>query len=493
MTQDYDFPGMAGASACYNSDMNIDCQRAVNFYPEKVESPHPKKAFVLRPTQGYALEKDFGKPVRAIHRASRGFGQYAVSNALVVIAGAEIWQKPGAEDGEWQMLGSLNRGEGIVSIADDGVAMLVCDEEYAWRVEFENPAVRRLEKLTDIPVEPASCAVVGSYTVVTGRELDSTAEESNRFYVSGVLDNSKFPAMDFYTAASFFSPIKALAACGGMLWVMGDEGVEAWQSTGNSNQPLMPVSGMFFGGCGLLGQRAYAASGDALFWLGQGERGNAVAYVALPSGAPRRASTVAIEEEWRGYGDLKHCVASHYAAGGHSFFMLTFMESGKTWAFDLEAGLWHERMSGPAGSRRAWDPFMAKAVQNKLYGANPGGRLYAIGEPELGEDGQPVLRRRTSPAVDTQERRAVHRCLTVSMQAGTGDIKIMLRCSDDNGYTWGGLRTLVLGRTGQYSRIAQFRQLGSARRRVYELEASDPVGVSIVRASIAMEIMGVRS
>jgi hypothetical protein len=498
MQQDFDFPGIAGASACYTSDMNIDCQRAVNFYPERVESPHAKKAFVLRPAQGYRLERDFGDVnfIRGIHRASRGFGENESANALVVVAGAQVWQKPGKIGGQWQMLGNVNKGfeNSSVAIADDGVAMLICDGTYAWRIEFENPGkgIRELA-FDDIPVEPSACAVAGSYTVVSGREKDSRAAESNRFYVSLPLDNSKFSGLDFYTGASFFSPIRALAACGGVLWLMGDECVEAWQTTGNSNQPLMPVSGMFHSGCGIICPTAFATAGDVLFWLGTGERGNAVAYIASPAAAPKRVSTAPIEEELREYDDLRSCVASCFAVGGHAFFTLAFKDSKKTWVYDLESGMWHERLSGPAGRRRAWDPLWIKTANETAYGANPDGKLYIIGPPELGEDGEPVLRRRTCPSVDTQERKAAHKCLTVSMQAGTGDFKTMLRFSDDNGYTWGATRTQNFSKTGEYLRLAQFRMLGSARRRVYELQISDPVGVSITRASIAMEIAGVRS
>ncbi|MDR3001763.1 MAG: hypothetical protein LBU89_10925 [Fibromonadaceae bacterium] len=459
--------------------------------PERVESPSRKADYILRPTPGYVLEKNFEKPIRGIYKASRGFGQDVVMQSLVVCAGSELWQKSGS--GDWQMLGHVGDGVGMVSICDDSVAMLVCDGAFAWRIPFDKPAIQRLRPGHDIFIEPHSCAAVGSYTIVCGREMDVNSKESAKFYVNEPLDNSKFAALDYFTADSFSGEVKAVASACGLLWLLGADGAEAWQVTGNSNMPLVRVGGMFFSGCGLLGPHSFASGGDSLFWLGQGSKGNGIAYLAVAGMAPKRVSTIPIEEEWQSYKDLANAYASQYASGGHSFYLLSFPQSRKTWVFDTETGLWHERQSGPAGKRTMWEPAILQAVRQDTFGANPDGRIFKLAPPQAGEDGAPVLRRRTTPAVDTKERRARHNCLSISMQSGTGEVKLMLRFSDDNGYTWGATRTLKLGSVGQYARLAQFRMLGTARRRVYELDVSDPVGVAIVRAAIAMDIMGVRS
>lgn len=70
---------------------------------------------------------------------------------------------------------------------------------------------------------------------------------------------------------------------------------------------------------------------------------------------------------------------------------------------------------------------------------------------------------------------------------------MMLRYSDDGGHTWSSEIWRPLGRQGAYKALAQWRRLGMARDRVYELTYSDPAGVAVMGADIAAVPAGNRS
>ena len=57
----------------------------------------------------------------------------------------------------------------------------------------------------------------------------------------------------------------------------------------------------------------------------------------------------------------------------------------------------------------------------------------------------------------------------------------------DGGFTWPGVRTLKLGKIGEYTRRAIARRLGAPRDRVYEVTVSDPVNRDVVGATIKAE------
>jgi hypothetical protein len=76
----------------------------------------------------------------------------------------------------------------------------------------------------------------------------------------------------------------------------------------------------------------------------------------------------------------------------------------------------------------------------------------------------------------------------VGLSTGQGDDpQMMVRWSDDGGHTWSNLRTVTMGRIGQYRARARLRRLGSGRDRVFEISISDPVKRVILGAAVDAE------
>lgn len=102
----------------------------------------------------------------------------------------------------------------------------------------------------------------------------------------------------------------------------------------------------------------------------------------------------------------------------------------------------------------------------------------------------PIRWQRRSPTVFHDGKRLFHRRFQVDFAPGVGlpastdsqDPIVMVRTSDDGGFTWSSVREMTLGRQGNYLKQMRLFQLGAAYNRVYEITGSDPVNLCIVQA-----------
>jgi hypothetical protein len=78
--------------------------------------------------------------------------------------------------------------------------------------------------------------------------------------------------------------------------------------------------------------------------------------------------------------------------------------------------------------------------------------------------------------------------VSVATVQGT-DPQVMLRWSDDGGYTWGNEHWRSMGKIGEKSRRVLWRRLGMTQKlrdRVYEISGTDPVKINIMGAELIL-------
>ena len=63
-----------------------------------------------------------------------------------------------------------------------------------------------------------------------------------------------------------------------------------------------------------------------------------------------------------------------------------------------------------------------------------------------------------------------------------------MRYSNDGGHTWSSEKWASLGKIGETRRRAQWRRLGSARDRVFEVTITDPVKRVLLGATLDVEV-----
>jgi hypothetical protein len=67
---------------------------------------------------------------------------------------------------------------------------------------------------------------------------------------------------------------------------------------------------------------------------------------------------------------------------------------------------------------------------------------------------------------------------------GQSEAQVMMRYSDDGGFSWSNWRTATLGAVGEKQARARFLRCGSARDRVWQVRCTDDTPFAIVAANI---------
>ena len=492
------FPAIVGGDFCYSRALGIDCQRCVNWFVESVPGPGAKTSMALMPTPGTKKFVDLPasyepRRIRGMYFTSRGLGNI-LDGMMVVVASENVyWVK---QDGTYQLLGSISPGPDPVGIVDDGQGMVIADGSGMWRLEFSTGIWSSMG--TEAPIATSKVAVLNQYTIAIGKRGN---EQTNYWYFSKPFQNDEWPALNYYQATTSADAVTAIQTVASQLWLFGPRSYEVWTISGNSKKPFSRLAGAA-GGVGILAPGSLGKMNDRLFFLGGGDNGTAIAYVTNGYQV-ERISTHPLEQEWAGYSVASDAVGFCYAQEGHMFWVLTFPAGGKTYVYDLATGLWHQRATRDQDTdqMKRWAPIYCVSAYGKVFvGSLESAAVYELSTECHTEDGKPIVRRRTSPHVANGMARMRHDALTLdcvvgqALPSGQGSApQMMLRYSDDGGHTWSSEIWCPVGKQGDYKALVQWRRLGMARDRVYELTYSDPAGTAIMGADIAAVPMNGRS
>lgn len=460
-----------------------NAQRCVNLYPERNPSALTKDGDSAAPTTHYptpgllALARgNINAPVRGLYLASNGL-LYAVIGAVAY-----------AVTSSWQLvqLGTLLSQSTPVSMADNGTTLVIVDGTSAG---YEvNLATNVMTAIAD-----ATGAFVGANRV----------EYLDTFLLFNEPDGSEFYST--HSNSTTFDPLYYAQKSGGsdllvthavvhkMIWLLGTLTSEVWYNAGGALFPFAAVPGAFVShGCAA--PYSVAVADESLFWLGQERQGQGIVYMSQGYKA-LRISTHAIEAEFQNYTTLADARAFTYQSGGHFFYVLNFPTADKTWVYDMATGAWHERAwtdeNGALHRHRAVCHAFAYGVH--VVGDHSNGTLYAMDDDLYTDNGSPIQRIRSFPHLIADGKRVSYMRFVADMECGnalTSDVEIALRWSDTRGRTWGNPVTQTLGATGAYEVQPQWRRLGMARDRVFELRWSAPIKTALNGAFIDSMVHG---
>src|SRR5690606_12289153 len=138
------FPGFIGPSYTLQS-VNVDCQRCVNLFPEMnaLGTGKEREVASLVPTPGLRLLLALPTyPYRGVWRAS--------NDVLFVVAGNKFYRVSSAWT--YTELGTLDTSEGPVSIADNGIQVVMVDGRFGYSYDI---AAATFAKITDEDFYPA--------------------------------------------------------------------------------------------------------------------------------------------------------------------------------------------------------------------------------------------------------------------------------------------------------------------------------------------------
>lgn len=451
---------------------NFDAEECLNLYAE-VAQGNARNVAALYGTPGLRtwLELSGGSTsgVRGCIKTTATTSYWVVGeNVYKVLA-----------DKTTTLLGSISAGSMPVSMASNGIDVVIAVTPNMWKVD-PTGAVTAI----------AGGGFLGASQVgFIGGYFIWTVPNSGRAQYSS-LYSTDTTALNFFTAEG--SPDNGVGQIVDHLeyWYFNETTTEVYGLVADANNPIQRIGGAFIEhGCA--SAYSIAKMDNTIYWLGSDENGLGIVWKASGAYEPQRVSTHAIEFALA-QADLSTAVAWTYQQEGHAFYVLTVGD--KTWVFDAATGLWHQRAwRNPATAEfhRHRGQCRLSFAGKTLVGDWENGKIYEMGLDIYDDDGVPLIARRTGPSMNfnTYSGLRVHFESGVGLQSGQGeDPQAMLQWSDSYGKYWSAEYWAAMGRVGDYKRRVDWRRLGSPRPagtpRIFRVTISDPVKRAIISAEV---------
>lgn len=472
------FTGFIGPSYTLQS-VNVDCQRCINLYPEmdEIGTGNSGEVASLVSTPGLTLLVALPtSPVRGTFCDSTGQLWAVGGNTLYQLS--SIW---GAIS-----CGTLLTSTGPVSFCDNGLQVVLVDGPYGyfWTIKTTNTFAQIVDESF---LGASQVCFLDSYFIFN-------EPNTQQFYLSPQDAVIPFNGLDVGSAEAHPDPLVGIATLQENLYLFSKKHTEVWYDAGAAGFPLQRIQGSVIE-IGCAAGFTIAAIQTAIFWLGQDLNGNGTVYRSQGL-QPQRISTYAIENEIRALGDLSSARAWTYQQAGHSFYCLNLPGANTTWVFDTTTSLWHERtyLSNGLYQRHLAD-CQAFAYNINVVGDYSSGNIYSLDPNAYSDNGAPIRRERASPHISKDLNRIFHSQFWLDLEAGVGldgvgqgtKPQVMLSWSNDYGHSWSNEHWTSVGAIGARKTRAIWRRLGASRDRVYRVQITDPVKVTLLGAEIEIE------
>jgi hypothetical protein len=288
-------------------------------------------------------------------------------------------------------------------------------------------------------------------------------------------------------------------------WLIGERTSEVWFNAGGTNFAFQRLPGVG-PQVGCSAKHSIARVGNDLVWLGRiGEAGENVV-IRTQQYAWQRVSTHAIEQIISSYSYIQDAIADCYEEQGHVIYQLTFPVADVTWCldmtvYDITQGKlgWFQRLSWNSSSgtyHRHAANCMVNFADILMAGDYQTGQIHQQSRSIYTDAGNPLRAQRRTPHVWSRENRQrvfasslqVEFTPGVGLQSGQGsNPQIMMRWSNDGGFTWSNEYWVPIGLAGETKNRAIIRRLGHFRDRVWEVSYSDPTARDIIGATLFAE------
>lgn len=319
---------------------------------------------------------------------------------------------------------------------------------------------------------------------------------TDNFFISGLEDPTSWNALDFDAASVAPDNALAIASQVSLLWIIGDETAQAYYNSGNPDFPYDIVLNATQE-VGILAPQSLADSDDGIFYLATTPEGGRFVY-QIRGQAGR---TISGDEQESFLNDLvapEDAYGFIYKQAGKSFYILQLGEStgrdpktSSTLIYNIKAQMWETRSINDGTAWRAGGHGVL--ANDNIVGSRLSGRYGRLDLDDYQDAGQEMIRRRRSQVFHVNNNTIDFWALIVDIQGGIGNVTspnpiLRMRYSNDAGQTWSFWLQEECGGVGEYFRRVVYDQLGSGRNRLFELELSDAVNLTIIGAYAEIEV-----
>lgn len=468
------YRGFCGPSNPSQS-VQADCERTINFYPERVESPAAPTDMALYPTPGFQSKltlADVGARSSIFSMAGRSF----------VVSGSGFYEL-------FSTWTSIKRG-------------VVAQDNY--------PATISYNGATGAQLGITSGGNWYNFQLATN-VLTQVAALNGKATMGGML-NSRFLAFDINTSTVYASalndgttwvtgtmyftrslapdPWQAMVVAPPVIFLIGEQTGEAWYDSGAFPQPFAPYPGAFFQ-YGTPAPFSAGVAGDAVTWLSRTAAGQGI-IVAARGYTPQKISNYAVETALSSYArnsvnSLANAEILVYQQEGHLFAAYSFPDGPGTWVVNMDTGQWHERgfWNTATAQWEIWHPRVyGYAFNTHLVGERGSGKIAAMDVTfgtEIGET--PIRRIRVGPPLwaSSRERLVVSRFELLAqaglgLVGGQGSNPLVMFESSPDAQTWGTQRMASAGPMGKYGHRCFWTRCGSSDKLwTPRITVSDPI------------------
>ena len=350
---------------------------------------------------------------------------------------------------------------------------------------------------------------------------------SNQFQISGtddvpLGDATLWSAANISIQAGQADLLKAIISSREYIRLCGDRRSQVYYNVGANGIGAFPFQSYneTFIETGIAAAFSLANMGDSLIWIGQDSRGQRACWRDATF-QPTRISTFAVEQLWQSYARIDDAVAFAYIWEGHLIYRITFPSAAlsgpvrsATWEYDatvsalVQRPIWTERSFLPSGGELTGRPelYHCFAYDRHLVASsggdrNPGAVYQMAGAPltdcamdQAGDQvQQPIVRDRICPHQWVDNKRRIYNRIEFEGARGSGldgsptvgaDPQILLRWSNDGGWTYGPEYNIPAGRIGQYGIRHYWNRCGYARDRVFWHRYTDPAYYAMTGAEL---------
>ena len=450
----------------------INAQRCINLRLE-VDMANGRAPLSLVGLPGYTEVKTDFPPVPV-----RGF--YRAKERTFVVVGDKLHELNA--DLTHTERGTLATSSGHVYFADNGLQMLVVDGLGVLGLTLATNAT--VSTIANFPAGATHIACVDNTML-------AFEPGSQRFQISAVGDAYTWAAIDFASAEGLPDDIVSMISFSRLVYLFGTASLQIFWNSGDANRPFVPVEGSSIE-VGCMAPHSVAKDESGVYFLGGDPKGGPRVYKSS-GGQTTPISTPAMDFAFIGGNgeqayEVRNALAYTFRMEGHSFYVLTFPSSAKTWVYDSSTEGWSEFLEWDTEWRRHRSNCAIYSSGRQLVGDFENGKIYELSS-SVYRNGSAVQRAlRASAHLSSGNQMLTVASLEVICEHGVGlsagqgaDPQMMLRTSKDGANTWTGEMWRPIGKTGEFRDRTRFvRPVGNGRSFVFEVSITDPVKRVIV-------------
>lgn len=456
------------ASSSGGTPTSSSPQRIYNLYPSI--SASNKTQIVWKETPGWEQWGTLGI------LGARGMTVF--QNKLYAVAGNEVTET--TYYGARTLIGNIATSTGRVSMAEDGILLLIADGNamYSW----DGTTLATISLPTAL-TKPTGVIYHDGHFIC----YNSGSGEfwiSNKTTISGSGGGTWDP-LDYAVAEDKPDNIVGLAS-DRVLWVFGEYTTQAYFNNGEAFPFAPNPQGLLI--YGMVGD-TQAQLNNTSYWLARSKWGN-IKVVKANGYAPEAVSDAQLEEEFATFTTIDDAYANTIMWQGHEWYVLTFPTEGRTFVFDTQ-GMWFEWGEYDSGT----DEIVAHPMTHFVYFnglhlfSDDTGRLQQLTQDVYNHDGKVMMSGFKSNVIHVDEQRMFINSLVLDMRTGLADkADIELRVSFDGGYTWGDWQTRSMGKEGDYNKRVEWHRLGSGYNCVIQVRITDEVPRQFMSGAIGVSV-----